>query len=290
MLTLAEHEAATARFKAAPHTGRMSLIHEALRAGSAPPTHRRAAGVRVLVAGGAGPLGAAVIEQLLAGRAFVQVSVLVTRPLNAALLGLTPVLWAPGQSALDPGAATAADETALIVFDRERHANGREQAFMRPDPAQLPALAAWLKARGVRRLLVVLPHAPATLPQALKAGLANLDEHAVAQLGFEHLLFMRSAQAASALRATHPLQRVADWVLAQLQLMVPARDKPVPSTQVARFAAQLAAALPAAPPGTRVVAPEVVWEAAQAADLPHFTREWLAGRVTPEAIAPKLRL
>jgi len=278
----------------------MSLIHEALRAGSAPPAHRRAAGARVLVAGGAGPLGAAVIEQLLASRAFVQVSVLVTRPLNAALLGLAPVLWAPAQSAPDAGAISAAgetmangnaaDETALIVFDRERHANGREQAFMRPDPAQLPALAAWLKARGVRRLLVVLPHAPAALPQALKAGLANLDEHAVAQLGFEHLLLMRPAQAGPAPRAAQPLQRVADWVLAQLQFMVPARDKPVHSTLVARFATQLAAALPAAPPGTRVLPPEIVWEAAQAADLAGFARLWLAGHATPRAPLPKVRM
>lgn len=258
----------------------MSLIHDALRAGHTPPAHRRAAGARVLVAGGAGSLGAATLEQLLASRAFVQVSVLVTQPLSTALLGLTPVLWAPTQSTV---VAPAADETALIVFDRARHANGREQAFMRPDPARLPALAAWLKARGVRRLLVVLPHAPASLPQALKQGLANLDEQAVAQLGFDHLVFMRSAQAADRAAAAHPVQRVADWVLAQMQLMVPVRDRPVRAAKVAQFAAQLAAALPSAPPGTRVVPPEVVWEAAQAADVAAFARDWLAGRATPEA-------
>ena len=274
---------------ASSDTAAMSLLTQALRAGhgrSHAPAHRRSAGARVLVAGGAGGLGAAVLEQLLGSRAFVQVSVLVTQPLGAALLGLTPVLWAPAHSAL----AAAVDETAIIVFDRARHANGREQPFMRPEPAQLPALAAWLKARGVRRLLVVLPHAPASLPAALKHGLANLDEQAVTQLGFDQLVFMRSAQAPQQARAAHPRQRVADWVLAPLQLMVPVRDKPVQAAKVAQFAVHLAAGLPAAPGGTRVVPPELVWQAAQSADLARFARDWLAGQSTPEAVVPTPRL
>ena len=263
----------------------MSSITDALRAGRG-PAHRRAVGERVLVAGGGGLLGAAVLEQVLGSRAFVQVSVLVAQPMNAALPGLTPVLWAPGHSAT----GAPPDETALVVFDRARHANGRELAFVRPEPAQLPALAAWLKARGVRRLLLVMPHAPASLPQALKAGLASLDEQAVAQLGFDHLVFVRSAQAPDAVRSRHLLQRVADWVLSQAQLMVPVRDKPVQAAKVARLVALIAAGLRTSPPGTRVVPPELVWEAAQSTDLASFVREWLAGHATPEAAVPVQRM
>ena len=40
----------------------------------------------------------------------------------------------------------------------------------------------------------LLPHAPALLPQSLRAGLASLDEQALAALGFEHLVFVRPAQ------------------------------------------------------------------------------------------------
>ena len=258
----------------------MQSINEALRAGHAPPpVHRRAAGARVLVAGACGALGSAVVEALLAQRGFAQVSVLVTRAINTALPGLNAVHWSGDTQA--PEVAVAADRTALVIFDRERHANGRELPFMRPDPAQLPVLAAWLKARGVCHVLIVLPHAPASLPNALKLGLANLDEHAVAALGFEHLVFMRSAQARPNLRSAQALQRVADWVLSQLLWMVPQRELPVRAQKVAQLAAHIAALLPISPAGTRVLAPEGIWEAAQTLDVAGWARDWLNGRERP---------
>jgi len=254
----------------------MSLIHDALRAGHAPGAHRRATGPRLLVVGGAGALGSALLEQLLAARQFAQVSVLVTQPVQAALRGLVPVMW--GAAAAPAGL----DRTAVVVFDRERGVNGREEAFFKPQPEQLPELAAWLQARGVRHLLVVMPHTQATLPDALKRGLASLDEHAVATLGFEHLVFMRSAQAPGEVRHTQAAQRLAHWMLSQLQMMVPQRERPVRALKVAQFAAQLAALLPTSPPGTRVVPPELVWEAAQASHVGRLAAQWLNGQPLPE--------
>jgi len=239
----------------------------------------------VLVAGGGGALGSALLEQLLAGRHFSQVSVLVTQPLQAALRGLVPVMWHGAQVA-----AASLGHTAVVVFDRERGANGREEAFFKPQPEQLAALAASLKARGVRHLLVVMPHAQATLPHALKRGLASLDEHAVATLGFEHLVFMRSAQAPSQVRHAHPAQRLAHWMLSQLQMMVPQREQPVRAQKVAQFAAHLAAQLPTSPPGTRVVPPEVVWEAAQASNIGAVAARWLSGQPLPETLPHPTRL
>ncbi len=262
----------------------MSLIQEALRAGHAPTPHRRAAGPRVLVAGGGGALGSALLEHLLGERHFAQVSVLVTQPVQTALRGLHPVLWEGGAPAHDT------ETTALVVFDRQRGANGREEAFFKPHPDSLPALARWLHARGVRHLLVVLPHAPASLPDALKRGLASLDEHTVATLGFEHLVFMRSAQAPGQMKHTHPAQRLAHWMLSQLQMMVPQRDQPVRAQKVAQFAAQLAAQLPASPPGTRVVPPEVVWAAAQTGRVADLATQWLSGQPLPETPPPPTRL
>lgn len=265
------------------------LTAQALRAGrSNAPSKARARGAqrRVIVAGGAGALGAAVLEQLLASRVFGHVGVLVTQPLNAALRGLVAV----------PAGETAAagegppEDTAFVVFDRERHANGRDLAFLKPQPSDLPALAGWLRRRGARHLVVVAPHAAASLPEALKAGLASLDEQAVAALDFDHVLVMRSARPPDAAAARGALQRVAHGVLAQMRLMVPQREQPVRAAKVAQFAVRLAEALPQAAPGTRVLPPEVVWQAAQGGDAAAWARAWLHGEALPAVAAKKLRL
>jgi len=241
---------------------------------------------RVLVAGGAGALGAAMLEQLLASHAFEQVAVLVTQNVNVALRGLVTV----SESSLRHAAGHVPEDTAIIVFDRERHANGREQAFLRPRPEDLPTLAAALHARGVRRLIVAMPHGAASLPDALKQGLANLDEHAVAALGFDHLLFIRSAQMQSGVRSASVLQRLADWILSQLQFMIPQRDKPVRPIKLAEFTARLAKHLPEAPQGIRVVPPELVWEAAQVRDSGTLAQDWLQGKALPETSPHRMRM
>jgi hypothetical protein len=241
---------------------------------------------RVLVLGGGGALGAAVLEQLLTSHRFDGVGVLALRALQPALRGLQVLDDGDPQAVLRFGA-----DTALIVFDRERHANGRDAAFVRLQPAELPAAAARLRAAGVRRLVVVVPHAPALLPQALKAGLATLDEGAVAAMDFEQVVFMRMAQAGGdegpGLRSY--AQRLAHWMLAQLHWMVPQREQSVRSLTVARVAAALAVALPAAPRGTRVLPPEWLWQAAQGGDTEGLLAGWLAGHPLPSTTAPRQR-
>ena len=267
----------------------MTLLNHALRAGrSSPPD--AAAAPTVMVAGGGGALGSAVLEALLAGRRFAHVKVLATRALTVAMNGLeTVVVEGFDDDAGEPVGVPFAD-IAVIVFDRERHANGRELAFVRPQPHELPALARWLHAQGVKRLVVVLPHTPAGLPDALKRGLANLDEHAAAALGFEHLVFVRSAQKPGSARAEQWLQRLADGVLAQLQMMVASTNQPVRATKVAQFVCELAAQLPASDAGTRVAPPELVWQAAQMRDAAALVRAWLARSELPPLTAPRRRM
>ncbi len=231
---------------------------------------------RALVLGGGGALGAAVLEQLLAGHRFERVGVLTSAVLQPALRGLQPVADEPA------ALATFAADTALIVFDRARHANGRDAAFVRLLPSELSARAAALRAAGVRRLVVVVPHTPALLPQALKAGLATLDEGAVAAMDFEHLVFMRMAQAGGqGGEGGSAPQRLAAWMLSQLHWLVPQREQPVRGLTVARVAAALAAALPAAAPGTRVLPPEWLWLVAQGGDVAELMARWLAGEPLP---------
>ena len=273
----------------------MTLLHHALRAGHARPATGLVPAATVVVVGGGGVLGSAVLERLLGQRRFAHVKVLATRGLTAAMHGLEAVhveSFAEDDDRDSDGATVlpALAEVGIVVFDRERHANGRELAFARPQPDQLVPLAAWLQRRGVRHLLIVLPHAPASLPEALKRGLANLDEQAVSALGFTHLVFVRSAQAPGSERATQWLQRLADGVLAQMRFMVAASNQPVRPLKVAQFIAELAQQLPASTPGTRVAPPELVWQAAQLHDPAPLVQAWLDARELPPIELPRKRM
>jgi hypothetical protein len=249
----------------------MDQVSQALRAG-----RRRAAPAAgaVLVAGGGGALGAEVVERLLGDGRFAAVRVLATQSFHATMRGLEAV----PVDALEPGTAAP---LAVVVFDRVRHANGRDAAFLRPAPEDLPALAARLQAAGVRHLLVVMPHAAASLPEALRAGLASLDEQAVAALGFDHLAILRSAQPPGE-STSRGLQRVADLVLAQLRMMTPQSQQPLRARKLAQVALEVARRLAASPPGTRVMPPERVWQAAQQRDPGPLVQAWLEGRALPE--------
>ena len=233
---------------------------------------------RALVLGGGGALGAAVLEQLLASHRFDRVGVLARPALQPALRGLVPVMDDL------PSITRFGADTALIVFDRERHANGRDAAFVGLQPGDLAARAGELHAAGVRRLVVVVPHAPALLPQALKRGLSTLDEGAVAAMGFDQVVFMRMAQSGGAAAPPRTLlPGLAHWMLSQLHWLVPQREQPVRSETVARVAAALAQTLPIASPGARVLPPEWLWLAAQGRDAPALMAAWLGGEAPPDA-------
>jgi hypothetical protein len=225
-----------------------------------------------VVAGAGGALGSAVLEQLLALGGFERVHALVIEPITPALRGFHPL-------PLDRLHPALGIDTGVIVFDRERHANGREVAFLRPQPADALALAQAMAAAGVRRLVMVWPHAPASLPEALKHGLATLDEHAIASLPFEQVVLVRSAQSQAVARAGSAPARLAAWVLSQLRFMVPTRQQAVRPVQVAGFVAGITRGLPAAPQGTRVAAPERVWQAAQSGDPLGSGVAWLQAGV-----------
>lgn len=225
---------------------------------------------RALVVGAGGTLGAALLAEALAAGRFQQVMAVVAAPLTTAMRGLDAV---PAAALLAGTAALRAD-VAFIVYERARHSNGRDDAFHRPEPDALLATAQALHAHGVKRLLVVVPHAPALLPHALKSGFASLAEGEVAALGFEHLLFLRTAQGAPAAAGSR-LQRFAGWWLSQLAWMVPKQEQPVRALTLAALAVQLARQLPGTAPRTRVVPPELLWQAAQA-DAGTVLADWLA--------------
>lgn len=208
---------------------------------------------RLLVLGGGGTLGSAVMAEALAAGRFSQVLAVVAGTIKPALRGFVPL----DAAALAAGQGGGAD-AAVLVLERQRHSNGRDDAFVQPQVADLLPLAQQLRQAGVPRLIVVVPHAPALMPQALAHGLANLDEAAVAALGFEHLLLLRTAQEAAAAPA-RGLERLAALWLDQLRWMVPQRQQSLRAVALARCVVQLARLLPLAAPGTRVIPPEQLW-------------------------------
>ena len=101
---------------------------------------------------------------------------------------------------------------------------------------------------------------------------------------------MRMAQAGAAGRSgMNAPQRLAGWMLSQLRWMVPQREQPVRSDTVARVAAALAVALPLATPGTRVLPPELLWQAAQLASAEALVLAWLGGRGAASETAAQAR-
>ena len=250
----------------------------ALRGANSTTARRSARAEVLLVLGGGGVLGAALLARALACGRFARVQAAVDKPLASALRGFEPL------PAARLGARLQAD-TAVIVFERAWRSNGRDEAFLQPQPAQLAALAGQLRAGGVRRLLVVVPHAPALLPQALKQGFASIDEASVAAMGFEQLLFVRSAQSTATVAVALWSQRLAAAWWSQLAWMVPQSEQPVRALRMAELAVELAWRLADAPSATRVLSPELLRQAAQSEDGGALLSAWLEGAPLPPGTA-----
>lgn len=227
---------------------------------------------RLLIAGATGALGNEVLRRLAGSSMFGGTQVLAREPITAGLRGVATVAVPPGGPGdWPPAGAAAGADVAVVLFDPPRLFYDRERALWTPEPAQLPDLARWLRASGVRTLAVVLPHDQGRLPEALKRGLAGLDEHAVAALGFERLLILRSARKPATAAPKSLAHRLARAMLSVFRYMLPSSEQPVRATTVAQL---LAVALETAPPGIHVAAPETVWQAAQG-DARGVARRWL---------------
>ena len=225
----------------------------------------------LLIAGATGVLGNELVRRLAGRHRFDHSLVLVREPVQDGLRGLSSVEVPPAFPAQAPAGVRA--DVALVSFDPPRLFHDRERALWTPAPQQLPALARWLHGAGVRTLVVVQPHEQGRLPEALKRGLASLDEQAVAALGFERLLVVRTARKPGAVAQGSLPQRLAHWMISIARYMVPSSEQPVRAQGVAAF---VDLALRLAPPGTHVAAPECVWQAAQGGRMEQVVRDWLA--------------
>jgi len=224
----------------------------------------------LLIAGATGALGQELLRRLAGRHRFAHARVLSREPIRDGLRGVETYLcpdlpitqWPP----------TSAD-TAVIAFDPPRLYHDRERALWVPQPADLPALAQWLRACGVQTLAIVQPHDQGKLPEALKRGLASLDEQAVVANGFDRVVLVRSARKPLNAKFANPAERLAAWMLSVVRFMVPSSEQPVRASKVAEL---VDIALRIAPPGVHVAAPEMVWEASQGLQMQAVAQRWLA--------------
>ncbi|MFS2034689.1 hypothetical protein ACEN8I_11755 [Polaromonas sp. CT11-55] len=231
---------------------------QALQSALRPPPAQ--AKPRLLVAGATGVLGNEVLRRLVGSGRYAHTEVLATEAMATGLSGVSIALAGLPSPIAQWAARPLPAHTGLVMFEPPRMYYGRERTLWTPAPSELPALAQWLKRCGVQALVVVVPHATGRLPDALKRGLANLDEQAVAALGFERLLLVRSARKAQDAAGKNVLERVAAWMLSTLRFMIPQAEQPVRPAKLAEF---VDAALQLLPPGTHVAAPELLWQANQ---------------------------
>src|SRR4051812_30874055 len=196
----------------------------------------------LVIAGATGALGNEVLRLLVGRGAWRDVRVLAREPITTGLRSVGAHVV--GDAPPEQWSALRAD-TAVVMFEPPRMFYQRERALWTPQAEDLLPLARWLRGNGARTLAIVMPHTQMRLPDALKRGLAGLDEHAVAALGFERLLIVRSAQKPRAVGHSNFLHRLAHFMLAASQYMVPGSEQPVRAVKVAQFVAD---ALQLAPP------------------------------------------
>lgn len=222
-----------------------------------------------LMAGAAGTLGAEVLRRLAGGHHYRQLRVLAQEEMIPAL-DRVEMVRVPSEDPrtwpLQPA------RVGVIVFDAPNLYNDRERALWTPQPAQLPALADWMLRCGVHTLAVVVPHEQGRLPQALKAGLANLDEHAVASMGFARLLLVRPAAAPQAPPHANVLEWLAQRMLSIFAYMVPSNEMP---PRAADLAALVDVALREMPPGVHIAPPELARRTTED-KVQESVRAWLA--------------
>ena len=236
----------------------------------------------LLVAGATGALGSEVLRRLAGSGRFAQAQVLAREPITPGLAQVAMVLAGAGE--IDSWPASPANaQTGVIMFEPPRLYHDRERALWTPEPGQLVALAQWFRRCGVQTLVVVVPHAQGSLPQALRHGLAGIDEQTVAALGFERVLLVRSAQKPPAVAGRSLPEKLADWMLSVMKYMIPSSALPVRAAKLAEF---VEAALRVLPPGTHVAAPELLWQAGQATDMDGVLKAWLNTRTPASRSGP----
>lgn len=226
--------------------------------GAQRPPHALQRAPTLVIAGATGALGNEVLRRLAGSVRYGHVRVLAREPVRTGMARVELALcqgepiaqWTPVQA-----------DVAVVMFEPPRMFYARERALWVPTATQLPALGAWLQRCGVRTLVVVMPHAQGQLPAALQQGFASLSEQSVSGLGFERVVWVRSAEKRAVVAPAQGfLERVRDLVLSVFSYMVPQSQQPLRTVHVAHA---VSLALQHAPTGVHVLSHEMLWQASR---------------------------
>lgn len=226
----------------------------------------------LVVAGAAGALGNEVLRRLVGSAGYAHVHVLAREPIRTGMARVELVCRA-GDDVVRWATLTA--NVGVVMFEPPRMFYERERALWVPRADQLEALARWMYRCGVRTLVVVMPHAQGQMPAGLQRGFASLSEQTVSALGFERVVWVRSAEKrAPAERPQGLLFRARDLVLSMFSYMVPQSQQPLRTVHVAHA---VLLALQHAPPGVHVLSHEMLRHASQSG-MVQAARTWFAAR------------
>ena len=236
-------------------------------AASASPVPRKP---RLVIAGATGVLGNEVLRRLVGLAAVRNRPGAGARAHHGRAARRGTRRGAPGRSAAS--GRRRPPIIGVVLFDPPRLFYDRERALWTPAPEQLLGVARWMRAQRGRAPWRSCCRMPRAAARSLKRGLADLDEQAVAALGFERLLIVRSAQKpAPRAGAGAACRRLAHWMLSDLQVHGAQQRTAGAGRQGGQF---VAAGLQLAPPGIHIAAPETGLARGQG-DLQAAVRQWL---------------
>lgn len=231
----------------------------------------------LIIAGAGGVLGREVARRLIGSMAFEQTVLLTHRPFHAVMRGVVDHCVNAQNPALTP---LLKAQVGVMMFEPGNSYYDRERSIWTPAPSQVPALAQWMGACGVRTLVIVLPHQPNRLPQALQQGLASLEEHTIATLGFNTLVILRVADARPQAAVKGNLgERLAAWLLGNLKYMIPSHEMPLRASQLAKVVGLIVQRAQEIDSGTFVAGQALLSQAVRG-DADAIIAAWLGSRST----------
>ena len=226
----------------------------------------------LLIAGAGGVLGREVARSLIGSMAYEHTVVLTHHPFHAVMRGVVDHTMVNNDPLQTP---TVKAQVGVMMFEPGNSFYDRENSIWTPTPAQVPALAHWMADCGVRTLVMVLPHQPNRLPLALQQGLASLDEHTIASLGFHTLVILRVADGRPEPALAGNLgERLAAWMFRNLKYMIPSREMPLRASQLAKVVGKIVQAAQRIPSGTFVAGQELLGQAVKG-DADAIISAWL---------------
>jgi uncharacterized protein YbjT (DUF2867 family) len=189
---------------------------------------------RVLIAGGSGLIGQAVLERLLA-RPSLQIVALVRRPLGLVAPALTEVVC--DFEALDAYPLPNA-EVAICCLGTTLKVAGSRQAFRRVDFDYIVNFARAAKKAGVKRFVLLSSAGASPNARVYYSRVKGETESALKDLGFERLVIARPSLLLGDRerlgQPTRPIESAAQGFLKPLVAIIPIAFRPIRAEVVAR--------------------------------------------------------